>query len=474
MFDNTNFKQLVENNHPTGEVVGVDRFLVSVKGLDGVAIGALVMFETGQAGMVHEVGEDIVLILSLSTETTKIGELVVLQENSMTTKVGNNLIGRTISPLGEPLDGRGAIQFDTAWPTFNKPPTITERSMLSDPLPSGVTIVDSLFPIVLGQRITVLGDAKSGKSSFLLQLANNQTNTDRIVVYVLIGKRRLDIDQTVASLTQSGAIDNSIVVAADMFDSLAQSYLAPYAACSIAEYLWHQGRDVVIIYDDLSSHAKVYREISLLAGANPGRESYPGDMFYAHSSLLERAGKLANNNKTLTALPVITSPGDDITAYLPTSVMSITDGQIIFDLATFRQNIRPAVNTGLSVSRVGGRSQSPRQKMLSGILFKRIADYRQASEFAHYGADIAPETRLALHFGHLINEAFLQPPNELYSSRAQQLILETVIASGGQFRLNMPLLKSQAQQLGQSVQTDDELDPIVQQLLQATIMGEPA
>lgn len=474
MFDNNAFKKLIEANHPTGEVVGVDRFLVSIKGLDGVAIGALVMFETGQRGMVREVGEEIVLVLNLEAENTKIGELAVLQENELTTQVGEGLIGRVISPLGVPLDGKGAVQFASTWPVYSKPPGITERSMLSDPLPSGVAIVDALFPIVLGQRITVLGDAKSGKSSFLLQLGTNQSNTDRIVVYVLIGKRRIDIDQTVGILNQTGAINNSIVVAADIFDSLAQSYLAPYVGCSIAEYLWHQGRDVVIIYDDLSSHAKVYREVSLLAGANPGRESYPGDMFYAHSSLLERAGKLASNGKTLTALPVVGTPGDDITAYLPTSIMSITDGQIIFDLATFRQNIRPAVNTGLSVSRVGGRSQTPRQKILSGILFKKIADFRQASEFAHFGADIAPETRLALQFGRLINEAFLQPPNELYSPREQQLILETVIASGGQYKLNMSLLKSQAKQLAQSVQSDADLDPLVQQLLQAIIMGEPA
>jgi F-type H+-transporting ATPase subunit alpha len=471
VFDNSQFQQLVSSKHPTGEVVGVDRFLVYVKGLDGIAAGALVMFESGTQGMVREVGSDTVLILNLETEQTKLGELVVLQDNTLTTPVGEELIGRVVTPLCRPLDGKGSIRFEATWPVYNKAPGIMERRMLSDQLPSGVTVVDTLFPIVLGQRIGILGDTKSGKSSFLLQLGVNQTNTDRIVVYVLIGKRQVEVDQTIYMLTQSGALKRSIVVVADIFDSLAQSYLAPYIGCSIAEHLWHKGHDVVIIYDDLSSHAKVYREVSLLAQANPGRESYPGDMFFAHSSLLERAGRLASSGKTLTALPVVVTPGDDITAYLPTSIMSITDGQIIFDLASFRQNIRPAVNAGLSVSRVGGRAQTPRQKTLSGLLFKKLADYRQASEFAHFGADIAPETKLALQFGQLLYDAFRQTPSELFSLTEQQLIIETIVVSGGRYKLNVPLLKSQVKQYAPLVKTDADIDRLAQQLLQTVVMG---
>jgi F-type H+-transporting ATPase subunit alpha len=347
-----------------------------------------------------------------------------------------------------------------------------ERSILKDQLPSGVTIVDTLFPIVLGQRIAVLGDTKSGKSSFLLQLGINQSSTDRIVVYVLIGKRRIEIDQTITTLTETGALASSIVIVANIFDSLAQSYLAPYIGCAIAEYLWHdKNRDVVVIYDDLSSHAKIYREVSLLASANPGRDSYPGDMFFAHSSLLERAGKLNKNGKTLTALPVIVTPGDDITAFLPTSVMSITDGQIIFDLSTFRQDIRPAVNAGLSVSRVGGRAQTARQKLISTTISKKLADYRLAIEFAHFGSDLAEETRMTLRLGRMINRAFHQDTIERYSLAEQQLILQTVLLSGGTREIDMNILKRRAREQAHMIKKDEDIDTLVQTLLAETTIG---
>jgi F-type H+-transporting ATPase subunit alpha len=472
VYDNNLFQKLVEAGQPTGEVVGVDRFLVTVKGLDGIAANALVLFENGQQGMVREISTESVLILNLESENAQLGGLVVLQNNVLTTGVGDQLIGRVVNPLGQPLDGKGSIRFEANWPVFNKAPGIMDRALLKDQLASGVTIVDAMFSIVLGQRIAVLGDTKSGKTSFLTQLGVNQVGTDRIVVYVLIGKRRIEIDSLLARLNETGAIKNSIVVVANIFDSLAQSYLAPYVGCSIAEYLWYHGRDVVIIYDDLSSHAKVYREVSLLAQVNPGRDSYPGDMFYAHSSLLERAGKLAANNKTLTALPAVVTPGDDITAYLPTSIMSITDGQLIFDLATFRQNIKPAINAGLSVSRVGGRAQNARQKRISGALFKSMAAYRQAAEFSHFGADMAPETMQALQLGQQLNEAFRQTPGELFSLTEQELILATVLEAAGQRKLNVGLLKMKVRELAPNIQKDEDIDNAVKQLLETSTMGE--
>lgn len=342
--------------------------------------------------------------------------------------------------------------------------------MLSDRLPTGVTVVDQLFPVVLGQRIAVLGDTKSGKTTFLLQLGINQTNTDRIVVYVLIGKRRVEIDQLLNALNESGAINNSIVIVANIFDSLAQSYMAPYIGCAISEYLWQNGRDVVIIYDDLSAHAKVYREVALLSGGNPGRDSYPGDMFFAHSSLLERAGRLASNGKTLTALPVIITPGDDITAFLPTSIMSITDGQIIFDLENFRRNIRPAVNAGLSVSRVGGYAQTARQKKISGALFKKLAAYRQAAEFAHFGSDLATDSKEALVLGEQIIDAMRQTPAELFTMMEQELVMETVLATAGTRKLNVGLLKMKVKEVAPGLTSEDQIDAAVQQLLAATAM----
>lgn len=471
MFDNALFQQLIDAKHPTGEVVGSDRFLVYVKGLDGVSANALVVFESGERGMVREVGEDVVLVLNLESESTPLGSLAVLHDNIVTTGVGEGLIGRVITPLCQPLDGKGPLAIASNWPIYNQAPGMMERTLLKDRLSSGVTLVDLLFPVVLGQRIAILGDTKSGKSSFLQQLGINQTGSDRVVVYVLIGKRRIEIDQLVTRLTESGAIKNSIVVVADMFASLAQSYIAPYVGCAIAEYLWHGGRDVVIMYDDLTSHAKVYREVALLAGGNPGRDSYPGDMFFAHSSLLERAGKLASNGKTLTALPVIITPGDDITAFLPTSIMSITDGQIVFDLATFRQNVKPAINAGLSVSRVGGRALDAREKMLSGMLFKKLAAYRQATEFAHFGSDIAPETQAALLLGQMINDAFRQSTTELWTPIEQQLMLETVLTSAGQRKLNVGLLKIKVRELAPTIKSEADLDPLVAQLVQMTTVG---
>ncbi len=471
MFDDSLFQQLVDGGSPTGEVVATDRFLVHVKGLDGVGVNAMVLFESGQRGVVREVGDEQVLVLNLESESTPLGSLAVLQDHALATGVGEGLLGRVVNPLLHPLDGKGPVHLAGTWPLYYQAPGMMERKLLSDQLASGVSIVDMLFPVVLGQRIAILGDTKSGKSSFLEQLGVNQTGTDRVVVYVLIGKRRVEIDQLIRTLNETGAINNSIVVVANIFDSLAQSYIAPYVGCAIAEYLWYNGRDVVIMYDDLSSHAKVYREVSLLSGGNPGRDSYPGDMFFAHSSLLERAGRLASNGKTLTALPVVITPGDDITAFLPTSIMSITDGQIIFDLASFRQNIRPAVNAGLSVSRVGGRAQNQRQKKLSGTLFKKLADYRQAAEFAHFGSELAPETQASLLLGEMLLEAFRQSPADRFTLVEQQLILETVVASGGQRKLNVGLLKLKAREMAPGATNDITADQTVEQLLQLSTVS---
>ena len=474
MYDNSAFEQLVAVGNSTGEVVGVERFLVKIKGLDGAPVGALIMFQTGQRGLIREIRESHVLALNLDTEATSIGTLAVIEELTLTTPVGDALIGRVVNPLGKVLDDKGELALTETRDVFSQAPGILERSLLKDQLYSGVTMVDMLFPVVLGQRIAVMGDTKSGKTSFLMQLGVNQTNTDLVIVYVLIGKRRVEVDATIETLNRTGAMANSIVVVANIFDSLAQSYIAPYVGCAIAEHLWYGGKDVVVIYDDLSSHAKIHREVSLLAQVSPGRDSYPGDMFYSHSSLLERAGKLASNGKTLTALPVVITPGDDITAYLPTSIMSITDGQIIFDLATFRQNIRPAVNTGLSVSRVGGRAQTASQKLLSGVLMQRLAAYRQAQEFAHFGSDMSDESRQILELGRQLHEVLRQAPNELCSIAEQELMLRTVVIGEGRRSLNVLSLKQQAKELAPTVKDEADMDRISKELLERTVVEAAA
>jgi len=465
VFDNQTFQRLVEADNLTGEVVAVNSFLVEVKGLEGVRLGAKVLFEDGQCGMVREAYGDKVILFNIDSEKMALGTLAVVQDDELSVPVGKGLIGRVISPMGKPLDGKGAIRTTATSGIFNTAPGIMARSVLNEQVASGVSAVDSFFPVVLGQRIAILGDSKSGKSTFLSQLSANQQGTNRIVVYVLIGKRKADIEQLLSGLQTSGAMDHTIVVLANIFDSLSQSYLAPYAACAMAEYLWNGGEDVIIIYDDLSSHAEAYRQLSLLQEVDPGRDSYPGDMFYAHSSLLERAGKLLKNGKTLTALPVVLTPSDDITAYLSTNIMSITDGQIVFDLGVFRQGIRPAVNAGLSVSRVGGQAQTVRQKRLSTTLFKALAKYHQAEEFSHFSSQLSKETSIDLAIGKYIYQALQQPPEERHSLVEQQLILETVMLSGGETTIDVASLKVSVKSISAKVKEEKDFDKIEAELL---------
>lgn len=478
MFNSQSFQRLVEADNLTGEVVGVNSFIIEVKGLEGVRLGSQVLFEDGQRGLVREAYGDRVILFNVDSEKMEPGTLAVVENDILSIPVGKSLVGRVVTPMGVPLDGKGAVHTTATSGIFNPAPGIMARSMLNQQLASGVTAVDSFFPVVLGQRIAILGDSKSGKSTFLSQLSASQDGTDRIVVYVLMGRRKVDVERLLAGLRESGAMEHTIVVLADIFDSLTQTYIAPYAACAMAEHLWYAGRDVVILYDDLSSHAESYRQLSLLQEVDPGRDSYPGDIFYAHSSLLERAGKLLSNGKTLTALPVVLTPNDDVTAYLSTSIMSITDGQIIFDLGLFRQGIRPAVNAGLSVSRVGGQAQTNRQKRLSSTLFKTLAAYRQAEEFSHFSSQLSRETRIDLTLGKYIYQVLQQPPEEIHSLIEQQLMLETVLLSGGEMDIDVPALKASVKKVSKEVKdVSDEksFDKLEAELLKkhgATVLSE--
>lgn len=451
MFDNHTFQRLIEAENLTGEVVAANSFIIEVKGLEGVRLGAQVLFEDGQRGLVREAYGDKVILFNIDSEKMAPGTLAVVESDILHVPVGKGLVGRVVTPMGEPLDGKGPIKTTATSGIFNPAPGIMARKMLDEQLASGVTAVDSFFPVVLGQRIAILGDSKSGKSTFLSQLSASQEGTDRIVVYVLMGRRKVDVERLLSNLRESGAMEHTIVVLADIFDSLTQTYLAPYAACAMAEHLWYGGQDVIIMYDDLSSHAEAYRQLSLLQEVDPGRDSYPGDIFYAHSSLLERAGKLLTNGKTLTSLPVVLTPNDDITAYLPTSIMSITDGQIIFDLGIFRQGFRPAVNSGLSVSRVGGQAQTTRQKRLSSTLFKQLARYRQAEEFSHFSSQLSKETRIDLTLGKYILQVLQQPPEERHSLVEQMLMLETVMLSGGERDMDIAGLKQSVREISHKV-----------------------
>ena len=471
MSDNRHFDALVNKGNPVGEVIGIDRFLVRVKGLQPVNIHSLIMFDDGSKGFVYQILEDHVIILHLGATAVIVGAMAVIQHNELVCKVGKGFIGRVVSVNGDPLDGKGPITADGVWPIFNPAPMLYERELLDKQLETGVTVIDEMFPIVRGQRMALIGDSKSGKSALATQIAINQRDNDVVVIYVLIAKRRSDVDMLLSRLENTKAMESAVVVISTMFESLVSSYLAPYVACSLGEHLWQkENQDTVVIYDDLTSHAQIYREISLLAQTSPGRESYPGDMFYAHSSLLERAGKLNRNHKTLTSVPIVLANGGDITAYMPTNIMSITDGQWILDMNVFRDTMRPAVNTGLSVTRVGGVGQNKRQKLLLSQTVIALNAYKQAEQYAHFGSELAMTAQKDLERGKHIYELLNQTPEDTYSITAQTLMLDIVMNLKDDLMLDVKLLKDNVREYAERIKTDKDFDKVRDDLLKKSLV----
>ncbi len=435
------YSRLVAEGQPTGEVVAVNRFIMTVSGCPGIMLGSQVVTESGSYGMVRAINDDLVTVDLFSAEAAEIGSGVVMYRPELVIHPSKSLLGRVVDPLLHALDDGPSILSKNEYQVFAKAPAFADRALLNRQLETGVTVVDTLFPIVMGQRIAIMGDAKSGKTSFAAQVAVNQARMGRVVIFVLIAKRKTDTEQLIDYLEHAGAMKNTVLVVADSLAALPLAFLAPYSGAAVAEYFWQHDNDVVIIYDDLSSHAKIYREMALLGDASPGRESYPGDMFHRHSSLLERAGKVQGTERSLTALPIMTTSNNDITSFLSTSLISITDGQLVFDVEEMQKGSTPPINVGLSVSRVGGRAQEALQKAMAQEIFVTLGAYRQASEFAHFGQELPDQYRSALRLGERIKMFFNQAPNEFYSLPEQQIMLKAAFLAGDA-ELDMPVIKS--------------------------------
>lgn len=451
------FEKLVKDGNPVGEIIGIDAFMVKVKGLQPTNVHAVVRFDNESRGYVHHVYEDHVVVMKLDPVKLTIGMVCVIENDRLLTNVGKNYVGRVVNAFGEPIDGKGAIEPDDQWEIFHNAPMLYERELLDTQLETGVTVLDINFSLVRGQRMAVLGDGKVGKTALTTQIAINQKNTDITVIYVLIAKRQRDVAQLVDRLEKNDALKKAIIVVTNMFESLILTYLAPYIGAAHGEYFWQKlGMDTLVIYDDLTSHAQAYREISLIAGVSPGRDSYPGDMFYTHSSLVERAGRIEANHASQTILPIVYAPGGDITAYLPTNVMSMTDGQWILDVKIFKDTMRPAVSTGLSVTRVGGVGQNKRQKALAAALNKTLAGYRQAEEYAHFGTELSPEAQADYDKGKMLFKIMNQDIGEGYSLMDQQFLLDIVLNSAPTERIDIKKIKELVKEHSEKVVEKDE------------------
>lgn len=452
------FTTLVEAGNPVGEIIGMDAFMVHVKGLQPINVHAVVRFDDDSRGYVHEVLEDHVTVMKLDAKPLKIGMVCVVESHDIMIPVGKNFIGRVVNVFGEPIDGKGDIVADQEWDVFHSAPPLYARELLDTPVETGVTILDLEYSLARGQRMAMLGDSKVGKTALAAQVAINQKNTDITVVYVLIAKRQRDVAQLVSELEKNDAMKKAIIVVTNMFESLVLTYLAPYVGAAHGEYFWHQlGKDTLVIYDDLTAHAQAYREISLIAGVSPGRDSYPGDMFYVHSSLVERAGKIASNHATQTIIPIVYAPGGDITAYLPTNVMSMTDGQWILDSQIFKDTMRPAVSTGLSVTRVGGVGQNKRQKGLADKLNQTLSGYRVAEEYAHFGTELSPEAQSDYDKGKVLFKLMNQTIGEVYSFAEQQFLMSIVLESAPEEIINVDALKEHVREHAAKLAEDKEM-----------------
>ena len=424
-----NYENKIEASE-TGVVILVGDGIAKASGLDNCMAGELVEFPDGSYGMAQNLEENTVSIVILgSDQGIKEGDTVKRTGKVVSVPVGPGLIGRVVNALGEPIDGKGNISAEGYKAIESPAPGIIERQHVSRPLQTGIKEIDSMIPIGRGQRELIIGDRQTGKTTIATDTILNQKGKDVICIYVAIGQKRSTVAQLVENLTRGGAMDYTIVVSATASELAPMQYIAPYSGCTMGEYFMHQGKDVLVIYDDLSKHAVAYRAISLLIRRPPGREAYPGDVFYLHSRLLERAAQLSPElgGGSLTALPIIETQAGDVSAYIPTNVISITDGQIFLETELFNSGIMPAVNPGISVSRVGGDAQIKAMKKVSGSLKLLYSQYRELQSFAQFGSDLDSDTKDRLELGERIVSVLKQKNNSPKEVAQQVCIIYAVI-----------------------------------------------
>ena len=413
-----------------GTVVTVGDGIAHIHGLENCMAGELLEFPGGVQGMAQNLEEELVGAVILgSDQNIREGDTVKRTKRIVEVPVGEAMLGRVVDALGKPIDGKGAIETKESRPIEMPAPGIIERAPVNVPLQTGIKAIDSMIPIGRGQRELIIGDRQTGKTAICLDTIINQKGTGVICIYVAIGQKRSTVAQVAETLAANGAMDYTCIVAATASESAPLQYIAPYAGCSIGEFFMHKGKDVLVIYDDLSKHAVAYRALSLLLHRPPGREAYPGDVFYLHSRLLERAARVAPEygGGSMTALPIIETQAGDVSAYIPTNVISITDGQIYLESELFHSGIRPAINPGISVSRVGGSAQIKAMKKVAGTLKLTYSQYRELQSFAQFGSDLDADTKTRLAQGERVVEVLKQDRSSPLDVALQVSILYAVV-----------------------------------------------
>ncbi len=414
-----------------GFVISVGDGIATVSGLEHAKYGEILIFESGVKGMVLDLKEERLgcVVFGDDAEITE-GSIVRRSRKTAGVPVGDAMLGRIVDALGSPIDGNGPIKEDGYYPIENKAPGIIDRQPVNKPMETGLLAIDSMFPIGRGQRELIIGDRQTGKTAIALDTILNQKNKDTVCVYVAIGQKASSVAQLAETLRKNKAMDYSVIVSATASDPAPLLYIAPYAGCAIAEYFMHKGKDVLIVYDNLSKHAIAYRTLSLLLERSPGREAYPGDVFYLHSRLLERSAHLSDalGGGSMTALPIVETQAGDVSAYIPTNIISITDGQIFLESDLFFSGQRPAVNVGLSVSRVGGAAQTKAMKKATGAIRLDLAQYREMEVFMQFSSDLDETTKRQLHYGEDLMELLKQEQYHPYSQHAQVILLTSALS----------------------------------------------